>query len=155
MRGFLIWLLLACSAFSDTITGRVVGVHDGDTLTLLTADKVEVKVRLWGIDAPETGQAFGKNSKESLSDLAFKKEASVEEKSKDRYGRVVGVVTVAGKNVNLVQVETGMAWWYRDYAKKAADFQKAEEQARTKKLGLWANKDPVPPWQWRKEKKEK
>ena len=155
MKLLLLYALLCCSAFANTFTGRIVGVHDGDTLTLLTAEKVEVKVRLWGIDAPETGQAFGKNSKESLSDLAFKKDASVEEKGKDRYGRVIGVVTVEGKDVNLVQVEKGMAWWYRDYAKKAADLEKAEATARTKKLGLWAEKDPVPPWLWRKEKKQK
>ncbi len=155
MNRFLLFLLLASSAFAGTITGVVVGVHDGDTLTLLTAAKEEVKVRLWGIDAPEMGQAFGKNSKESLSDLTFKKSAAVEEKGKDRYGRVIGIVLVSGKNVNLLQVETGMAWWYRDYAKKAKDLEDAQDAARTKRLGLWADKSPVPPWQWRKDEKKK
>jgi micrococcal nuclease len=155
MRFLVLLVLSACCCFAETITGVVVGVHDGDTLTLLTAEKEEVKVRLWGIDAPELGQAYGKASKESLSDLAFNKSAGVEEKGKDRYGRVIGVVLVDGKNVNLAQVEAGFAWWYWQYAKRAADLEVAENRARSKGVGLWADKSPVPPWQWRKDEKTK
>ena len=111
-------LALACTANAETITGLVVGVSDGDTITVLDANKVQHKIRLAGIDAPEKKQAFGNRSKESLSALAFDKTVNVETDKQDRYGRQVGKVLVNGQDVNLVQVERGMAWFYRQYQRE-------------------------------------
>lgn len=152
MRFLLIALFLTVSCPAETITGRVVGVHDGDTLTLLTPDKQQVKVRLYGIDAPETKQAFGSRAKQALSDLAFGKEAKLDIKNKDRYGRSVAWVYVGSLNANEEMVRQGMAWWYRDYAKKDAKLGELQAEAQKAKRGLWADKEPVPPWEWRKQK---
>lgn len=147
-------LTLALTAHAETITGRVVGVADGDTITVLDADKVQHKIRLSGIDAPEKKQAFGNRSKESLSALAFDKTVNVETEKRDRYGRQIGKVLVDGRDVNLVQVERGMAWFYRQYQRDQAPndrrlYEAAEDAARADKRGLWRDDGPVPPWEFR------
>lgn len=154
---FTIALVLAMVAGAETITGRVVGVADGDTLTVLDGDKVQHKIRLSGIDAPEKAQPFGNRSKESLSGLAFDKQVTVETGKRDRYGREIGKVLVNGQDVNLVQVERGMAWFYRHYQlEQSADDQKlydaAENMAKAAKSGLWRDADPMPPWDYRHRK---
>ncbi len=133
-------LTLALAANAETITGLVVGIADGDSITVLDADKVQHKIRLSGIDAPEKKQPFGNRSKESLSELAFDKTVNVETSKRDRYGRQIGKVLVDGRDVNLVQVERGMAWFYRQYQRKqSVDDQKlyeaAEDAARADKRG--------------------
>jgi endonuclease YncB( thermonuclease family) len=120
---------------------------------VLTAEKEQVKVRLWGIDAPELKQDFGRASREALSDLVAGKTVTVEVKSKDRYGRNVGVVTLDDVDANLAQVANGWAWWYREYAKRAEHLERAETAARGAKKGLWRGEDPVAPWDWRKREK--
>ncbi len=150
-------LALACTANAETIIGRVVGVADGDTITVLDANKVQHKIRLSGIDAPEKKQAFGNRSKESLSDLTFNKTVNVETGKRDRYGRQIGKVLVNGRDVNLVQVERGMAWFYRQYQRDQSPndqklYEAAEDAARAGKRGLWRDDAPVPPWKWRKSK---
>ena len=150
-------LALACTANAETITGLVVGVSDGDTITVLDADKVQHKIRLAGIDAPEKKQAFGNRSKESLSALAFDKTVNVETDKQDRYGRQVGKVLVNGQDVNLVQVERGMAWFYRQYQREQSPndrrlYEAAEDAARVDKRGLWRDADPMPPWEFRHNK---
>ena len=155
----LLWVLLAlaCTVNAETITGRVVGVADGDTITVLDADKVQHKIRLAGIDAPEKKQAFGNRSKESLSALAFDKTVNVETSKRDRYGRQIGKVLVNGQDVNLVQVERGMAWFYRKYQREQSPndqklYEAAEDTARADKRGLWRDADPMPPWEFRHSK---
>jgi len=148
---------LACTAHAETITGRVVGVADGDTITVLDANKVQHKIRLAGIDAPEKKQSFGNRSKESLSDLAFDKTVNVETNKRDRYGRQIGKVLVNGRDVNLVQIERGMAWFYRQYQREQSPndqrlYEAAEDAARADKRGLWRDADPVPPWEFRHKK---
>lgn len=148
-------LVLACAVHAETVTGQVVGVTDGDTITVLDADKVQHKIRLAGIDAPEKKQAFGNRSKESLSDLVFDKTVNVETDKRDRYRREIGKVLVNGRDVNLVQVERGMAWFYRQYQREQSPndrklYEAAEDTAKAGKLGLWRDTDPVPPWEWRK-----
>lgn len=101
------------SAEPQYISGRVVGIADGDTLTVLTPAQEQVKVRLAEIDAPEKAQAFGQVAKKSLSDLAYAKTVEVRVVTTDRYGRTVGAVTVEGQDINRLQVERGMAWAYR------------------------------------------
>ncbi len=150
-------LALACTAHAETITGRVVGVADGDTITVLDADKVQHKIRLSGIDAPEKKQAFGNRSKESLSDLAFDKTVNVETSKRDKYGRQIGKVLVNGRDVNLVQVERGMAWFYRQYQREQSPndqrlYEAAEDAAKAEKQGLWHDADPVAPWEFRRNK---
>lgn len=151
-------LLCLAPAWADTIIGRVVGVADGDTITVLDASRQEHKIRLDGIDAPEKAQAYGQRSKQSLSDLVFGKAVEVDTHKRDRYGRQVGKVLLQGKDVNLEQVSRGLAWHYKAYAhEQAAEDQEryaaAEDAARDAKRGLWRDADPTPPWEWRKSKK--
>jgi endonuclease YncB( thermonuclease family) len=153
LRVILFLAFVATAVASETITAHVVGVHDGDTITLLTPAKKQIKIRLFGIDAPETKQAFGQRSKQSLSDLVFGKDVRAEIQNTDRYGRSVAWIFVGDVNANLRQVERGMAWWYRTYAKKAKNLEAAETNARNGKVGLWVEPNPVPPWQWRRVKK--
>ena len=140
-----------------TLAGHVIGVHDGDTITVLDADKRQHKIRLAGIDAPETKQAYGNRSKQHLSDLVFNKSVEVHWGKRDRYGRMVGVVIVSGRDVNLEQVRAGMAWWYRQYAKEQTSdnqrlYEAIEKEAKTAGLGLWADMAPAPPWEWRRKR---
>jgi endonuclease YncB( thermonuclease family) len=145
-------LLLGIAVEAAQFSGKVVGVSDGDTITVLTAEKQSIKVRLYGIDAPESYQAFGSRAKEFTSGQCFSKMVTVEEKDKDRYGRTVGVVTLSsGTNLNLAILQNGMAWWYKDFAKKEKDYESAEAEAKTAKRGLWADANPIPPWDFRKD----
>ena len=146
-------------AHAGSLSGRVVGVADGDTITVLDTDQIQHKIRLAGIDAPEKGQPFGKRSKESLSELVFDKQVTVDTGKRDRYGREVGKVLVNGQDVNLVQVDRGMAWFYRFYKlEQSADDRKlydaAEAVARAEKRGLWRDADPTPPWDFRHQKRQ-
>ncbi len=139
------WMALALTASANTISGRIFGIADGDTVTVLDAQHVQHKIRLAGIDAPEKSQPFGNQSKQSLSDLAFDKTVVVEADKRDRYGREVGKVLVNGRDVNLIQVERGMAWHYKAYAGEQsindrALYEAAEAAARTARRGLW--RDP-------------
>jgi len=131
---------------SGTLTGKIVGVQDGDTITLLTSEKVQHKIRLYGIDAPEGGQAFGRKSKSYLSGLVFDKTVTISLEDVDRYQRIVGRVSVAGRDVNLAVVEAGWAWWYRKYAPKDKKLRDAEERARLHRRGQWRDDSPIPPW---------
>jgi endonuclease YncB( thermonuclease family) len=145
----LAFLLGASIIFADS--GRVVGVHDGDTLTVLVDGRQAVKVRLWGIDAPETGQAFGNAAKQNLSGLAFGKQVEISLKTKDRYGRVVSKVGLPdGTDAGAEMIRAGMAWHYVAYAKNEAVYARLETEARKAKVGLWQEPNPVPPWNWRK-----
>lgn len=151
-------LLLGLACQAGTIEGRVVSVADGDTVTVLDADKVQHKIRLSGIDAPEKKQPFGQRSKESLSDLVFNKTVMVDTDKKDRYGREVGKILVGGIDANLEQVTRGFAWHYKTYEREQSandrrlyDF--AENEAKTARRGLWQDADPVPPWDFRKAKR--
>lgn len=127
----------------------MVGVSDGDTLTCLTAKKQQVKVRLYGIDAPEREQPYGNRSKQALSDLVFGKDVEVEDRGTDKYKRTIGRVTVGSVDVNREMVAKGMAWHYMRYdqSQKLAD---AEKAARAAKAGLWADSHACPPWEWRR-----
>ncbi|MFZ2301817.1 MAG: thermonuclease family protein [Gallionella sp.] len=150
-------LALSFPAWAD-FTGNVVGVADGDTITVLDADKVQHKIRLTGIDAPEKKQPFGNRSKQSLSDMVFNKTVTVETDKRDRYGRELGKVLAGGKDVNLEQVRTGFAWHYKAYERtqSATDRQAyadAENEAKAAKRGLWVDAEPTPPWEWRHQQK--
>jgi endonuclease YncB( thermonuclease family) len=147
-------LLLATHAGAAELAGRVVGVADGDTLTILDADKVQHVIRLDGIDAPEKAQPFSNLSKRHLSDLAFGRDAVAECHKVDRYGRSVCRVLVDGLDVCLEQVRAGLAWHFKRYAKEQSEvhrraYAEAEEAARGARVGLWSVADAVAPWDWR------
>lgn len=144
---------LACQA--EVITGKVVSVADGDTITILDVGKVQHKVRLAGIDAPEKAQAFGGRSRDSLEELVSGKTVIVETNKKDRYGRMVGKVLLDDLDVNQEQLRRGMAWFYRKYAheQSVADqqsYDRAESGAKELGRGLWVDKTPMPPWDFRR-----
>ena len=142
-----IWMSAARAA--DPVAGKVVGVHDGDTITVLAGEKTQIKVRLYGIDAPEGGQAFGNKAKQALSALVFGKTIKLDIVDRDRYGRSVANVHADGNWVNERMVSIGMAWHYKAYSKDPR-LAKAEDAAREKRLGLWQDADPVPPWAYRR-----
>lgn len=144
----------------ETLTGRVVGVSDGDTLKVLTPERTELKVRLAGIDTPEKAQAYGKVAKYELSQLAFGRQVEVRVLTRDRYGRSVALVAVEGRDLGLALLEAGMAWFYRDYQKDLPPdvrqaYDAAEAQARAAGKGLWRDPNPTPPWAWRKEQRRR
>lgn len=148
--------LLSVAAFAaDTISGKVVGVADGDTITVLVAGHDQVKIRLANIDAPEKAQPFGQRSKQAMSDLAFGKAVECNQSGLDRYGRTIAVCMVGGVDINLAMVKAGMAWVYRKYAHNAPDYYSAEDDAHRQRLGLWADQEPIPPWEWRHSKRAK
>ncbi|MDO9268866.1 MAG: thermonuclease family protein [Methylobacter sp.] len=137
---------------TQILDGRVVGVHDGDTVTLLMAGNQQLKIRLAQIDAPESDQPFGQRSKQSLSDMVFNKTIQVEKETIDRYGRAVGTLLIDGLDVNREQIKRGMAWVYRQYLHDQSLLQ-VEEEARQAKVGLWSEPNPMPPWEYRHGKK--
>lgn len=148
-------LFVCCASWSGTLTGVVVGVSDGDTITVLDPDRRQHKVRLAGIDAPEKRQDFGHRSKQSLSDLTYRQQASVLGNKIDRYGRLVGKVVVGGADVNLEQVRRGMAWHYKAYEREQPvedrlTYTEAEDAARAAQIGLWLIPEPTPPWVFRR-----
>ncbi len=134
---FFFTLCILYPAHAATISGRVVGVHDGDTLTLLDAEKRQVKIRLAEIDTPESAQPYGSRAKQALSDLVFGRDVLVDVQDIDRYGRTVGRVSVGGTDVNAALVAAGAAWVYRQYAKDPQLFA-LEAEARAAQQGLWA-----------------
>ena len=155
MRWIVAQILLAALTticHADEIKGKVVNVADGDTVTVLDAEKVQHKIRLQGIDAPEKSQAFGTKSKERLSEKIGEKEVVVKWKEKDRYGRVLGEIYLGDRHINLEMVQDGFAWHYKQYS-KSKELAQAQDEARNAKNGLWADKEPVPPWEFRRMRK--
>ncbi len=150
-------LVVVCApTLADTLSGKVVKVTDGDTITILK-DNTQHRIRLQGIDAPERKQAFGNASRKHLAYLVAGKEVTVKWVKRDRYRRIVGFVLVDGKDINLVQLKAGMAWFYRYYQRELSPenrkrYAQAEDQARTDRLGLWQDKNPMPPWEWRRQR---
>ena len=170
----LLLALFSHALFADEILGRVVRVADGDTITVLasggtrpvasakrrsgvlvggiersdSATAVEHKIRLHGIDAPESGQAYGNVAKSHLSSLVAGRNVRVKWKSRDKYGRILGVVYVDDKDVNLEMLKAGFAWHYKRFDSTPA-YAHAERAARTAKKGLWADSNPIPPEEFR------
>lgn len=147
---------LANPASADyQLSGRIVRVADGDTVVLRHGELQLSRIRLSGIDAPEIAhgegkpsQAFGRQSKESLSSLLQDKDVIAECSGKDRYGRDVCRLLVAGADANLEQVKRGMAWVFRRYTNDP-EYYSAEKKAVSSRTGLWAGESPIAPWDWR------
>ena len=141
---------IAWSAPAYDLSGRVVKVTDGDTITILDADQIQHKVRLYGIDTPEYKQPYSRAAKKVLSDLVAGEGVGVNVKDTDRYGRTVGVVYKGNVNVSLEMVKSGYAWWYKKYAPFSDELREAEQRAKAEGLGLWADPNAIPPWEWRR-----
>lgn len=151
-------LLAPLLALGASIEGEVVGVSDGDTVTLLDAQKTQWKIRLLGIDAPEKKMQFGQRSKQHLADLVYKKQVTVEYSKRDRYGRTLGKIQEGGLDANLAQIRAGMAWHYKQYQSDQSFedrqlYSETEVTARSSQRGLWADAVPTPPWDWRKQQR--
>ncbi len=149
--------IISAAAAEPVIAGKVVGIQDGDTLTMLDTSHEQYRVRLAGIDAPEKSQPFGHDSKDNLSRLAFGEIAAADCPKTDRYGRLVCVVRVNGVDLGLSQLAGGFAWHYKKYEQEQsiedrATYSAAEAEARSGKMGLWHDSEPVPPWEWRHRK---
>ncbi|MDG1012268.1 MAG: thermonuclease family protein [Luminiphilus sp.] len=150
MKQYLIamwWFVLAVNTEASELTGKVVSISDGDTLRVLVDDQ-QIKVRLGGIDAPESDQPFGQASKRYLAEVVAGQTVVVEFEKKDRYGRVIGKVLLDGTDMNLRQVEAGYAWWYEYYKRDQSEadqqaYAAAEQQARGSRVGLWSEPAPI------------
>jgi len=148
----MLFISFALVAQAQPFSGKVVSVADGDTITILTPAKQQVIIRLYGIDTPEGGQAFGSKAKKFISSLVYGKQVKVTPYDIDKYGRTVGVVFVDGINVNEQIITAGYAWQYRKYCKElfCSDWLGFENSAKRTRIGLWYDKNPIPPWEWRK-----
>jgi len=150
-----ILLMLPTILFAQVISGKVVKIADGDTFTLLVNNHDQVKVRLDGIDAPEKKQAFGNKAKQYLSSMIWGTPVTVKVLKKDRYGRSIGKVSTSKfKDVNLEMIKAGYAWHYKEYNDDKT-YASAEVSARKNKKGLWQDKNPVKPQDFRKIKRQK
>lgn len=148
-----LFLTFLLATLSFAFSGKVIKVADGDTITVLR-DGEKVRVRFYGIDAPEKKQEYGIKSLDVLKKMIDGKIVEIDVKDKDQYGRVVGEVYYNKNNINLYMLETGNAWWYKQYSKGNLEYAKAEEKAKIEKLGLWKEKNPTPPWEFRKKNKK-
>jgi len=135
------------------VEGEVVGVHDGDTITILDANNTQHTIRLSDIDAPELGQDYGTQAKKALSSAVFGKTVKVIVSDRDRYGREIGNVFVDNKSVNLDMVRNGYAWHYKQYSSDS-EFAQAEAEARKAKSNVWSRDNAEPPWSYRKTKSD-
>ena len=165
---FLLTIGLLTSTQAAELKGKIISIADGDTATLLVLEnqskllkplekekvniKTQYRIRLNDIDAPESKQAFGNKSKENLKNYIYQKDVVVKYESTDKYGRILGTIYYQGKDINLQQVKDGYAWVYRHYSKKQ-DYIKEEEKARQERKGLWADKNPINPYDFRRKYK--
>ena len=148
-----------------SIEGTVVKVSDGDTIQVIDSHGTKVKVRFYGIDCPETekgnkrtgkiskqGQPYGEEAYRILQGKLRRQHVRLDVMDIDRYGRTVSIVWLGDRNINLEMVAEGWAWAYTQYLDRphASEYLQAEEQARTKRLGLWQQSNPLPPWEFRK-----
>ena len=143
----------ALAASAGSFEGRVVRVLDGDTIDVLVPEKTIVRVRLAGIDAPERGQPFGRKATQAVRDMAAGKTVRIASQSKDRYGRTIGEAFLPdGRSLNRELVRLGLAWQYRQYSDDQ-ELANLEAEARKARRGLWSEPNPVPPWEWRRGRK--
>jgi endonuclease YncB( thermonuclease family) len=150
-RPLLITILISLSASAEVPSGAVQfslkWISDGDTI-VTTGDN---RIRLWGIDTPERDQRYGADATEALTEMLRNEQLYLETKDIDRYGRTVGVIyTTNGSEINLEMVCKGHAWWYQRYAPEASHYEQCQDGAKDSRLGLWAEEDPVAPWNWRR-----
>ncbi len=149
--------LFSLLSFAEELIGRVIRVSDGDTITVLDGNNQKHKIRLKGIDAPESHQAFGDISTQSLAELVFDKEVVISWDKKDKYYRILGKVIIDGSDINYEQLKRGLAWYYKQYEKDLSsedmkNYFNAEVIAKKNSLGLWGDSNSIPPWEFRHRK---
>lgn len=150
MRFVLLFFLIFTGCATSAQTGKVVSVKDGDTIEMLMNGRA-VRIRLFGVDAPEKGQPFGEKARQYASELCFGKTVRMEKRSKDQYGRIVAEIYLPdGTSLNHRLVAAGFAWQYTQFS-KSPELARAQEKARLEKKGLWADPRPIAPWNWRKQ----
>lgn len=142
-------LFLSLSAQAKTLVGNVVGILDGDTIEVLNNQQKSYRIRLNQIDAPEKKQPFGQKSKQYLSSLIYGKTVTIEWDKTDRYRRILGTIFYNKQNINIAMVRQGYAWAYTQYVTDNA-YIVMQQQAQQRRLGLWIDKSPTPPWEWRR-----
>ena len=150
-----LFFLLCVAVNADTLTGKVIRIIDGDTVVVLVEGNVQEKIRLSGIDAPERKQPFGTVSRQLLASMAFEKTVIVDFDKRDRWGRIIGKIIFEEQDLNLSQIEKGLAWHYKTYQVEQSEedrelYSQAEIRARSSKAGLWSDPHAIPPWNWRK-----
>lgn len=152
---FIIFILLVTPYFSYAENNQVsvVSIQDGDTVTVKTKSNKKIKIRMYGIDAPELSQSYGKKSKEHLEKLLKNKNITYKTANVDSYGRTVATIYAGDINVNYEMIKSGYAWHYKHYY-KSKKYSEAEKYARDNKLGLWAEDKPTPPWKYRENMRE-
>lgn len=147
----LVFFIATWFAVSHSFLGKVIKITDGDTIIVITENQQQIKIRLDGIDCPESKQDFGTSAKQAVSELCFGKQVKVVYSSKDRYGRILGTVYIGNKNVNKELLRMGLAWHYIQF-NNDKELAKLEQEARNKKIGLWSHPNPIPPWEFRKKR---
>lgn len=157
-KALLIFCLCLCLATPAwAFQARTKSVHDGDSINITNSDGVVVNIRLYGVDAPELKQSFGYQAKKRLIKLASRQTVDIEPMDTDRYGRTVALVRLKdGTLVNEVMVAEGLAWVYDAYCHReelCRNLHSLQDRARQERRGLWAESDPTPPSQWRREHK--
>ena len=158
LRPFLIppfaLVVLLLPALTWAWQGKVIHVTDGDTIVVLTEDKEQMRIRLYGIDAPESRQPFGSKATRYVRDIAALEIVEIDERYMDRYGRTIATVYLPdGTNLNEELVRVGLAWVYTRYCDEqpmCSRWDKLQQEARENRIGLWVDKNPVPPWVWRR-----
>ncbi len=148
-------ILVCLSACRSTAawSGKCVGISDGDTIKVMRQGKLE-KIRLFGVDCPEMAQDFGRRAKQFTASLVFGKTVRVAPVTRDRYGRTVAWVSIGRVSLNRELIRAGLAWWYRKYAASRRDLERLEQEARHARIGLWSQHNPIPPWEFRREKRQ-
>lgn len=141
-------VLISNTCFADFVA-RVVGVTDGDTITVVDANKNQYKIRLANIDAPEKNQPFGTKAKQELSNLVFDKYVYIKESGYDKHNRMIATVMKGNDPINRIMVKNGYAWAYKEYLKDPIILN-LETYAKLNKLGLWSESNPVYPSEWRR-----
>ncbi|WP_313958821.1 thermonuclease family protein [Aliarcobacter butzleri] len=149
MKNIILIIVFSSYLYSIELIGKVVKVSDGDTITILTNEKVQYKIRLNDIDAPEKKQAFGNKSKDNLAKYVSGKTVTVKYDKTDKYKRILGTVYYNGLNINLQQIKDGYAWVYKKYSNNSSYYE-AEKLAKRNKKGLWVDNNPIEPWEFRK-----
>lgn len=145
--GLWVMLLLTPMAMAQSLNCKVIKISDGDTVRCLDVQNRQHRIRLAGIDAPESRQAYGQVSKQSLADMIFQKQVRIDMTGTDRYGRKIGIIYLGQRDINREQVARGMAWSYSRYPQK--DYAKAETKARSQRIGLWRDPNPIYPENFR------
>ncbi len=157
LMGLVLLFSLAAPAIAHAVEATVTKVADGDTVTAVTKDNQTLKIRFFGIDAPEKKQPFGQKAKEVLTDMVNKKDIDVDIITGDRYGRSVGIIRLGDKIVNEEMLKRGLAWVYSDYCNRpeCEKWTALEEKARKDRKGLWEQPSPKAPWDFRREERNK